>query len=329
MIKFLIIRLSSIGDIVLTSPIVRILATQLPEAEVHFFVKKEFAEVVKHNPHIAKIHLYDGDIAQNIKVFKQENFDYVIDLHKNLRSFRVRNGLSSLWFSFNKLNFEKWLMVNFKINKLPDKHIVDRYFEAVSKFDVELDDKGLDYFIDAKDEVNIAEYFGDRFADGFVAFVVGARHFTKQIPLFKAVEIINGIGVPVILLGGKNDEAFANEIVKNTNSSLVKSGVGQFRINQSASVIKNARVVVTPDTGLMHIAAAFKRKIISLWGNTIPEFGMYPYKPHPDSRIFEVNGLRCRPCSKIGYDKCPKNHFRCMADINTNDVINAVKNMWK
>jgi len=220
-------------------------------------------------------------------------------------------------------------MVNFKINKLPDKHIVDRYFEAVSKFDVELDDKGLDYFIDAKDEVNIAEYFGDRFADGFVAFVVGARHFTKQIPLFKAVEIINGIGVPVILLGGKNDEAFANEIVKNTNSSLVKSGVGQFRINQSASVIKNARVVVTPDTGLMHIAAAFKRKIISLWGNTIPEFGMYPYKPHPDSRIFEVNGLRCRPCSKIGYDKCPKNHFRCMADINTNDVINAVKNMWK
>ena len=325
MVKFLIIRLSSIGDIVLTTPVVRALATQLPDSEVHFFVKKQFADVVKHNPYITKVHLYDGNIAQNLKTFKQEQFDYVIDLHKNLRSFRVRNGLSSLWFSFDKLNFEKWLMVNFKTNKLPDKHIVERYFDAVSKFDITLDDKGLDYFIAPDDEVNIADNFGVDFSSGFVAFVVGAKHYTKQIPVQKAVDILNGISLPVILLGGKQDELQANEIAEKINNAPVQNAAGKFRLNQSASILKQARVVLTPDTGLMHIAAAFEKKIVSLWGNTIPEFGMYPYKPDSDSKIFEVKGLKCRPCSKIGYDRCPKKHFRCMNDIDTQAVINVVK----
>ncbi len=327
MIKFLIIRLSSIGDIVLTTPIVRVLATQLPDTEVHFFVKKQFAEVVKNNPYITKVYLYEGDITKNLKVFKQEKFDFVIDLHKNLRSFRVRNGLTSLWFSFDKLNFEKWLIVNFRINKLPELHIVDRYFKAISKFDIVPDEKGLDYFIGQDDEIDISEYFGESFAGGFMVFVVGAKHFTKQIPAQKAVDIINGIGLPTILLGGKTDESFAMAILEKTTNPLVKNAVGKLRLNQSASVIKQARVVVTPDTGLMHIASAFGKKIVSLWGNTIPEFGMSPYFAHPDSKIFEVKGLKCRPCSKIGFDKCPKKHFRCMDDIDVNEVIATVKKL--
>ncbi len=329
MVKFLVIRLSSIGDIVLTTPIVRALSTQLPEVEIHFFVKKQFADVVKNNPYITKVHLYDGNISKNLRDFKHENFDYVIDLHNNLRSFRVRNSLTSLWFSFDKLNFEKWLMVNLKIDKLPDLHIVDRYFKTVLKFDVKPDKKGLDYFIGVEDEIDIAEYFGEIFDRGFVAFVAGAKHFTKQIPVHKAVKIINGINVPVILLGGNADKKIAKAIIEKTTNPNMGNSVGQLQLNQSASVIKQARVVVTPDTGLMHIAAAFGKKIVSLWGNTIPEFGMSPYYPHSDFKIIETKGLRCRPCSKIGFDKCPKKHFRCMEDINTDEVINVIKKLWK
>ena len=218
---------------------------------------------------------------------------------------------------------------NFKINKLPALHIVDRYFKAISKFDVVPDGKGLDYFISQDDEIDVSGYLGGKFVGGFVVFVVGAKHFTKRIPIQKIADIINNTGLPAVLLGGKTDESLAMAILEKTTNSLVKSAVGKLRLNQSASVIKQARVVVTPDTGLMHIAAAFGKKIVSLWGNTIPEFGMSPYLAHPDSKIFEVKELKCRPCSKIGFDKCPKKHFRCMTDIPTEEVINAVKKMWK
>lgn len=329
MIKFLIIRLSSIGDIVLTTPVVRILATQLPDAEVHFFVKSQFVEILKNNPYIKKIHIYDGNIADNIRTFKQENFDYIIDLHKNLRTFRVRNSLSSLWFSFDKLNFEKWILVNFKKNILPHKHIVERYLQVISKFDVKYDGKGLDYFIAPDDEINIAERFGELHKQGFVAIVIGAKHFTKQIPIHKIISIIKGISMPVILLGGKENKSAADEIEKSTDSEMVKNSVGKLSLGQSASIVRQAKIVITPDTGLMHIAAAFGKKIVSLWGNTVPEFGMSPYLAHSDSKIFEVKDLSCRPCSKIGYNKCPKKHFRCMEDIEIKDVIDTVKKLWE
>ncbi|MFP4620940.1 MAG: glycosyltransferase family 9 protein [Bacteroidales bacterium] len=317
-VKFLILRFSSIGDIVLTTPVVRGLKNQVDNAEVHFFTKPEYREMLESNPYIDKIHTLQHDLGKQLKELKYEFFDYIIDLHKNLRTKRIISRLGIIHFTFDKLNWKKWYYVNFKVNKLPDIHIVERYFEAVDVFDVANDHQGLDYFIPSRDEVNTS-VFPHPFKEGYIAFAIGAKHNTKKLTTDKIISIIDKVRLPVALLGGPED--FKNgETIAGRFGDWVFNGCGRYSINQSASLVRQSRVVITHDTGLMHISAAFHKKIISIWGNTVPEFGMYPYMPHPESTIFEVRGLSCRPCSKLGFRKCPKKHFKCILDIDDSAV---------
>ncbi len=253
---------------------------------------------------------------------KKENFDLVVDLHKNFRTLRVKKALKRPSASFNKLNRQKWLMVNLKINTLPDVHIVDRYFEAVRSLGVINDLKGLDYFIDEKDKIE-QETLPAEFHNGYIAFVIGGKHKTKIFPGEKIISLCKKIKTPVILLGGPDDKELGDEVV-NSGVTGVLNACGKYNINQSASIVENAKVVITNDTGLMHIAAAFEKPIVSIWGNTIPEFGMYPYLTAVEAdhcMIAEVKGLKCRPCSKIGYSRCPRKHFRCMLDIDEEAIL--------
>jgi ADP-heptose:LPS heptosyltransferase len=322
----LIIRFSSIGDIVLTTPVVRCLKTQVEDAEVHFLTKKAFVSILTNNPYIDKLHVLDDSLNKTIKKLREEEFDYIIDLHHNLRTLIVKNKLRLLAFSFNKLNIEKWLMVTFKINRLPNIHIVDRYLQTTKLFDITNDQKGLDYYISPNDEVDITQ-IPEPFRNGYLGFVIGAKHSTKKMPTEKIISLLKKLQLPVIILGGKEDIAEGDAIEKASDGSCFNA-CGKYNLGQSASLVKQATVIITHDTGLMHIAAAFKKKIVSLWGNTIPEFGMYPYMPHSDSQIIEVKGLKCRPCSKIGYAQCPKKHFNCMNQMDESDIAEAVKKLW-
>ena len=258
---------------------------------------------------------------------KKEHFDYLIDLHKNLRTSLVKNRLNALTFSFNKLNLQKWLLVNFKVDRLPDTHIVDRYLKTVTLFDVKNDNKGLDYFIPPEDEMDMSSLPG-AFSHGYVAFVIGGKHATKQLPDEKIISVCNKLELPVILMGGKEDNEKAENILKQVKGDVLNI-CGKYSINQSASLVKQAKVVITHDTGLMHIAAAFKKKIISVWGNTVPEFGMYPYLTGNKSEIIQVEGLKCRPCSKIGFEKCPKGHFNCMMKIDEDRIVELARNFFQ
>jgi len=316
--KFLIIRFSSIGDIVLTTPVIRCLKQQVEGSTVHFVTKKQFLPLLQANPHIDKIHCLDDSLKALVRELKKEKFDYIIDLHHNLRSWLVKSGLRSFDFSFRKLNIEKWLMVNFKIDRLPRIHIVDRYMQTLALFDVVNDGKGLDYYIPENDTVDIS-ILPTAFRQGYIALVAGARHYTKQLPMNKLVALCDLIRKPIILLGGKEDIVMGDAVAGHTKG-MVYNACGKFSINQSASLVQQARLVISHDTGLMHIAAAFKKKIISLWGNTIPEFGMFPYFPDENSRIIQVEGLSCRPCSKIGLADCPKGHFRCMNELDEKQI---------
>jgi lipopolysaccharide heptosyltransferase II len=316
-VKILILRFSSIGDIVLTSPVVRCLKLQLKNSEIHYLTKKAFASIVENNPNIDKAFSFEKDVIEVLPELKKENYDLVIDLHNNLRSMQVKRALGKPSKSFNKLNIEKWLMVNLKINRLPEKHIVDRYLETVAHLGVKNDLNGLEIFIDAKNEVAVSS-LPKEFHDGFIAFVIGAKHNTKKLPVEKIISICKRLNRPIILIGGKEDVEAGEEIearVKNQESRIYNS-CGKYNLQQSASLIKQAEKVITHDTGFMHIAAAFKKNIISVWGNTVPEFGMYPYMPGEGSKIVEVKNLSCRPCSKIGFEKCPKGHFKCMNEID-------------
>ncbi|MCB2219886.1 MAG: glycosyltransferase family 9 protein [Bacteroidetes bacterium] len=316
--KFLIIRFSSIGDIVLTTPIVRCLKKQVPEAEVHFLTKSSFKPILEANPYIDKIYTISEKIIEVLPDLKNEHFEQIIDLHKNFRSRGVIMHLKKPAASFNKVNFKKWLAVNLKINRLPEIHIVDRYFEAVKNLGVKNDFQGLDYFVPEKDEVS-KDKLPEGFREGYIGWVIGGKHHTKIYPEEKVIEVILKSNKKFILLGGPEDREKGERIVAAIGER-VYNACGRYNLNQSASLVKQANKIVTNDTGLMHIAAAFNKEIISLWGNTIPEFGMYPYLPgnKEKSTILEVKGLSCRPCSKLGFEKCPKRHFKCMNEINFN-----------
>ncbi len=318
--KVLVIRLSSIGDIVLTSPVVRCLKQQGGDISVHYLVKKQFLPIVASNPYIDKIYTLEADLKELTRQLKKENYDFIIDLHKNFRSYFIRFKLNKAAGSFPKLNFRKWLWVRFKINLMPDVHIVDRYFKAVKKLDIHNDGKGLDYFIPEKEELNVFDLTGGM--EDFTAFVIGAKHKTKILPEEKILEVCRRMKRPVILLGGP-DDAEKGERIAVASGENVYNACGKLSINQSASVIRQASGVISHDTGLMHIAAAFRKDILSVWGNTVPEFGMSPYMvaDNGKSRILEVRGLKCRPCSKIGFDHCPKTHFKCMQMIDENEML--------
>ncbi len=313
--KILITRFSSIGDIILTTPVVRCLKMQLPGIELHFACKAAFCDTLVNNPYLSKLHIFQKDVSEIYNDLKSEKFDLVIDLHKNLRSARLKRTLNTRSLSFSKLNIQKFLAVRLKMRKaLPDKHIVDRYLDTVKPLGITNDGKGLDYFLSIHDFVDVKTLYLKNAVTNFTVLVVGGSYFTKQIPLNKLEEICSRIQTPVILLGGSDDKIIADQL--KSKYPLLINLCGALSLNQSASVIKQSSLVITSDTGLMHMAAAFNKRIISVWGNTIPEFGMGPYLPQPENQIMQVKDLSCRPCSKLGYDKCPRGHFKCMNDID-------------
>lgn len=320
--KILIIRYSSMGDIILTTPVVRCLKkTEGLHVEVHYATKRVFAGMLDANPYVDMVHVFDDDFGDLVRRLWREQFDLVIDLHNNIRSLRTRLSIKKPSKKFRKLNIRKWMLTALKIDRLPDIHIVDRYMETVQHLGVANDGAGLDFFIPEQDQLLPAS-IPDSFKKAYVAFAIGGKHATKRLPHDKIREVCLGLHLPVVLLGDANDRP-NGDAIHAACPDRVFNACGLLSLNQSAAVVKSARLVITHDTGLMHIAAAFKKRIISIWGNTIPKFGMTPYMPGHEhlSTIVQVEDLKCRPCSKIGYDKCPKTHFDCMQKINAGQII--------
>ncbi len=322
--KVLIIRFSSIGDIVLTTPVIRCVKQQLNGGDntVHFLTKEQFVPLLKANPYIDELKTIRSKVAEISEELKAEEYDFVIDLHHNLRSMQVKKALGVPSASFNKLNFEKWLYVNLGINRLPAVHIVDRYMETVKHLGVSNDGKGLDYFIPEGENVR-PETLPPEFQNDYVAFAIGGQHKGKILPVRKIVDICSGLSRPVILLGGPEDKARGDEIASQAANNVFNA-CGKYSINQSASLLKQSMAVVTHDTGLMHIAAALKKKVVSVWGATVPELGMYPYMPGEGSVMIRPHGIR-RPYSKLGNRHPLKPPFRGMEKIDVQEVVRAVE----
>ncbi len=326
--KLLIIRFSSIGDIILTSPIVRCLKKQLPAIEIHYITKTQYLPLLIANPYLKKIHTINNNVSEVIEELKKENFDYIIDLHKNWRSFIMLFQLRKPFASFSKLNFKKWLLTSFHINIMPDIHIVERYFKSLKKWGIINDNKGLDYFFPENNQIKTIS-LPDIFQNGFIALVIGSKHYTKQLPLEQTFKFIKKLDLPIVLLGDKDDAEKSHLIVQNFENNVLDF-CGKLKLDESVYFLNKAKVVVTHDTGLMHLAAALSKPIISIWGNTVPAFGMYPYMPvNKNFEIIEVLGLKCRPCSRLGYENCPKKHFNCMNQIDIDLLVEKTRNLFQ
>ena len=314
--KILIIRFSSIGDIVLTTPVVRCIKQQIKDVHITYLTKASFSSIVEENPYIDKVLTINDKAEEALPVLLNKDFDYVVDLHKNIRSKRIRKALKSDFGTFPKLNKEKFLLTKFKVNRMPDIHIVDRYFDAVKDLGVQNDGKGLDHFIPENTVVN-------DLPKHFISFVIGGSFSTKRMPSEKIKIIVDASELPVVLLGGGKDDAESAKIIEQSSNAI--NLVNQISLAESAWVVKQSEKVVSHDTGLMHVAAAYQKEIISIWGNTVPEFGMYPYLVDR-SHILENKKVSCRPCSKLGHRECPKKHFKCMNDIAEERVIELLNN---
>ena len=310
--KILVVRFSSIGDVVLTTPIVRCLKEQLPNATIHFITKKNFSSIIENNPNIDKIFTIQSSVNEVIDELKKEKYDWIIDLHKNVRTLALKQKLKTASKSFPKMNIEKWVLVKFKIDRMPKLHIVDRYFETVKHLGVVNDLKPCDFFINEESNVNISTSFSIQ--EAYITIAIGAQLATKRLPFEKLVEVIAELSLPIVLVGGPMDNELAERIVNHFPNKNLKNACGGFTLQQSASIVQQSKVLLTNDTGLMHIASCFEIPIVSVWGNTVPALGMFPYFPQkPDLfSIHEVKDLSCRPCSKIGFKECPKGHFKCM-----------------
>lgn len=319
--KVLVVRFSSIGDIVLTSPILRALNVQLG-AEVHFITKKKFSAVVSNNPRIEKIYAIDKEITEVTADLKKEHYNYIIDLHKNLRSKRLILTLGVKSISFDKINLEKWIRVHTRLNFLPKVHLVDRYFSGMKKLGIQNDGDGLEYFHGLSDKTLTQIIPRGK----YIAIALGATYYTKRIPKDKIAFIVKNVSLPCVLLGGSDVLELAEELADEIPD--INNMVGKLSLNESAAIVKHSKFTITGDTGLMHIAAAFKVPTMVFWGSTAYELGMYPYygSKHEIPSVDIVNKeINCSPCSKIGKEICPKGHFKCMLDLKDSDIIEGIK----
>ncbi len=324
--KVLVVRFSSIGDVVLTTPVVRCLKQQLKDVEIHFITKKAFQPVLDQNPYIDRLITIEKSVDEVVDRLRTEKYDLVVDLHNNIRTLRLKRTLKVRSTAFPKKNFSKLLLTTFKINRMPKVHVVDRYFEAVKELGVVNDGKPGDFFLADADIVSLETVA--LASKQFIGVAMGAQFATKQMPVSLMTDILKDIRMPVVLLGGPMDSERAAELVQSLPGQRVIDLCGKLTLRQSAFMTKHCARLLTGDTGLMHIASCFETPIVSVWGNTVPDLGMYPYAPQNKAlyTIHEVNGLSCRPCSKIGYKACPKKHFNCMHLQNPEVIKQALVN---
>ncbi len=300
--KLLIIRLSSMGDIILTSPVARCLKQQHPDAEIHYLVKAPFVPLVECSPYVAKVHTL-GPQAETLQQLRAEHYDFVVDLQNNHRSTALRRQLPCPSSACGKEDLRRLWLVLTKRNTLKHPHVVQRYLQTAAPLSVADDGQPLDLFY--RPDEHLQQHCMQQ---PYVAIACGAQHATKQIPLAKLEYLIGAINGPIVLLGDKHDRQRIEQSLCDL-PPRVTNLCGTTTLHQLAQWIDHAAVVVAGDTGIMHIASALHRPLVVVWGSTTPKLGFAPYRT--DAVNSEVS-LPCRPCSKVGREECPLLHFRCM-----------------
>lgn len=307
--RILVIRLSSLGDVLLTTPLIRSIKIQHPETQIDFLIREEYKSVLQFNPNINI--LYALSRSEKMKflteILKKNNYDFVIDLQNNFRSRLIRNALGTKIFSFKKPVIEKYLLVRFKINLFKKlKTITELYAESVPQF--KLDGKGLELFIpeDVQPQLN---------ANGnYIGFTPGSKHFTKRWLEEYFIELGNDLvkdNFTPVIFGGRDDKEICKKISDGIDDSINLCNDND--IYQTSADMKICKVIVCNDSGLMHTAAASGVPVIAIFGSSVKEFGFTPYGVR--NLILENNSLSCRPCSHIGRSNCPKKHFKCMKEL--------------
>ena len=313
-LKILVIRFSSIGDIVLTTPIIRCLKEQL-NADVDFLTKDSFKTLLASNPNINRVFHSGVEFEELIKDLKTVGYDHIIDLQNSIRSLKVRSALKVNSFTYSKNRFKRFLLLKFG-KDVQKNHVVDRYFSTIETLNVKDDNKGIDYFLNDSTSVNF-----DTNQD-YLTWCIGGTHEPKRLSAEQISKVISKLNKPVVLLGSKGDKELSSKIVELSNSSNLFDFCGETSLEESALLIKESKIVLSNDTGMMHIASAYNAPIISFWGCTKPSLGFYPYQANEKS-IQLISSLAEKPCSKHG-KKCNFQTDGCIKTIKPQEILEAI-----
>ncbi|HPG41170.1 MAG TPA: lipopolysaccharide heptosyltransferase II [bacterium] len=338
--RILIIRLSSIGDIILATPVPRNLKNKFPAVELDFIVKKQFAALLHGNPYIDHILPLDTgggrrELARLKNQLQARNYDLVVDIHNNLRSHYLKAGLPGIKVTYKKYAFRRFLLVKFGWNLfrtiIP---VTRRYLDSLATFGITDDRLGPQVFIDPTTLQRMDKLLQDKGLETtrpVICMAPGAGFFTKRWPVEYFTQIaeccIKVLNAQIVLLGNTQDQQLTRQIIIQLADKSALDLAGTLEIMETAAVMNRADLVVSNDSGLMHLAAALKKKTVAVFGSTTRELGFFP--DNPLARVMENNDLPCRPCSHIGRKKCPKQHFKCMRDILPDTVFQAVRELLK
>ncbi len=317
--KLLIVRLSSLGDILLSTPLIRSIKIRFPKTKIDFVVREEYKDLLVLNPHLRNILIYNND-DEKLKILKnkicENNYDLIIDLQNNLRSLLLLKCYSSSVIRFKKNNINKFLLVHFNINKLKNaKQIAVRYASTLKNF--QLDDKSLQLITDKIQNPVLND------VENLIGICPGSKHFTKMWPeeyFIRLGNLLNKNGFNIVLFGGKDDIKVCERI--SSKLSSVINLCNDNNILQTAADMKCCKVIYCNDSGLMHTATAVNVPVIAFFGSTVKEFGFTPY--NSNNLILENNSLSCRPCTHTGRDSCPEKHFKCMKEITPQSAFEKI-----
>lgn len=322
--RVLIIRLSSLGDILLSTPLIRSINKKYPDLQIDFILKEQYKEILQFNPYVSKIFSYPAERREKRQLFKalkKNKYDLVIDLQNNFRSLRLRWLINARSVVFNKKSLSKFLLVKFKYNTMRNAApIPKRYAKVLGNF--QLDEEGLDFQIPHSIDSQLTDF------NRYIGFVPGSRHLTKMWPKQYYADLGNLLmskGYLIVLFGGKSDIQICYELSVKIPGSI--NLCNENKIFNTAIDMKKCRAVVANDSGLMHVACSLNICVLAVYGSTVKEFGFMPYKCK--SSILENIGLYCRPCSHIGRDTCPENHFRCMMELSPQTAFDKLNTMLK
>lgn len=315
--NILIIRLSSLGDVLLTTPLIRSLKGRYKDLNIDFLVKKEYSEVFQNNPYLNKVLLLETKASDFC--IDSDHYDLIVDLQNNFRSKKLTGGFKKRIVRLNKHSIDKFLLVHFKYNRLQGlPGIAVRYAETLGK-DL-LDDRGLDLFIPKETISRISV------REKTIGLCPGSRHFTKRFPAEKFIEAGNIFakeGYQVVVFGGKDEREICAVIAgKISNGRDLSTDNDLF---QTSADMKMCEGIICNDSGLMHVACAAGVPVVTVFGSSVREFGFAPYNNR--HFLIERKDLGCRPCSHIGMERCPKKHFRCMQEILPEEVYNSLKKL--
>ncbi len=334
--RILMIRLSSLGDIILTTPVLRLLRESWPAARIDFVLKTEFQEVLRAHPCVDRLVLVDTrePLRHTIRALRETHYDLVLDLHRTWRSVWLYHGSRARQrLAYRKYTLRRALLVHCKWNTLPyTASVPERYALPLRRLGVDRPLTQPEIYVDAGSTLAVEQYLADAGLHAvprcWIAVAPGARWKTKQWPVERfasaAQELAARYDATIVMLGDRDDRAVAQAFRQHVTAPVIDT-VGQLPLMQTAALLQQCRLLLCNDSGLMHMATALSVPVVAVFGPTVEAFGFYPFLA---AAQVVSHPLACRPCTTKGANRCPRIHHDCMQRIVPEQVVAAAETLW-